>query len=58
MYNYLKNNNTNNIKGDDIIRTLEKMLSFAGGIGVGLLYKKYEKNIADFMKKTSRKMDD
>ena len=41
-----------------IIRTLEKMMAFAGGIGMGLLYKKYEKDISKYMKKASKKISD
>lgn len=48
----------NNIKEDDIIKSLENMISFVGGIGVGLLYKKYEKDISKYMKKASKKMED
>jgi len=45
-------------KGADIIRTLEKMIAFASGMGMGLLYKKYEKDISKYMKKASKKMTD
>ena len=58
MYNNIKIINTNNIKGGDIIRTLEKIMAFAGGIGIGLIYKKYEKEISKYMKIASKKMVD
>ena len=48
----------NNIKGDDIIKTFEKMIAFMSGLGMGLLYKRYEKDIYNFMKKTSKMMDE
>jgi len=41
-----------------IIRTLEKMMAFMGGVGIGLLYKKYEKDISKYMKKASKKISD
>lgn len=31
-------------------------MAFMGGIGMGLLYKKYEKNICNYLKKASNKM--
>ncbi len=34
------------------------MMAFAGGMGMGLLYKKYEKEISKYMKKVSKKMTD
>ena len=34
------------------------MMAFAGGIGMGLLYKKYEKDISKYMKKASKKISD
>ncbi len=40
-----------------IIKTLEKMAAFAGGLGLGLMYKKYEKDISKYMKKATKKMD-
>ncbi len=58
MYNFIKNNNTNNIKGGDIIRTVEKMVAFVGGMTMGLLYKKYEHDIYKYMKKAAKKMED
>jgi len=48
----------NNIEESDIIRTAEKIMAFAGGIGIGLMYKKYEKDIAKLMKKSSKKITD
>ena len=48
----------NNIEEDDIIKTLENMMAFVGGVGVGLLYKKYEKDISKYMKKASKKMEE
>ncbi|MDD6272273.1 MAG: hypothetical protein PUA90_01990 [bacterium] len=40
----------------DIIKTVEKMMAFAGGVGMGLLYKKYEHQINTYMKKQMKKM--
>ena len=37
---------------------LEKMMDFMGGVGIGLLYKKYEKDISKYMKKASKKMEE
>ena len=34
------------------------MIAFAGGLGLGLLYKKYEGDISKFMKKASKKMEE
>jgi hypothetical protein len=34
------------------------MIAFMGGIGIGLLYKKYEKDISKYMKKASKIMDE
>ncbi len=48
----------NNIKEDDIIKTMENMIAFIGGVGIGLLYKKYEKDISKYMKKASKSMSD
>ena len=39
------------------MRTLEKMIAFAGGMGLGLMYKKYEKDISKYMKKATKKID-
>ena len=39
------------------IRTLEKMMAFAGGIGVGVMFKKYERQISSYMKKQVKKMN-
>lgn len=47
----------NNIKEDDIIKTLENMVAFIGGVGMGLLYKTYEKDIVKYMKKASKIME-
>ena len=33
------------------------MVAFAGGIGVGLMYKKYERDINKYMKKATKTMD-
>ena len=33
------------------------MVAFAGGVGLGLAYKKYEKDINKYMKKATKKMD-
>ena len=58
MYKKIISSQNNSIKGGDIIKTLEKMMAFAGGVGIGLLYKRYEKDISKYMKKASRKMND
>ena len=42
----------------NIIRTLEKVIAFAGGVGLGLMYKKYEKDISKYMKKATKKMEE
>ena len=39
------------------INTIEKMIAFAGGVTVGLMYKKYEHQLGNFMKKAGKKMD-
>ena len=41
-----------------IIKTLGNMVAFAGGMGLGLLYKKYEKDITKYMKKATKKMEE
>ena len=33
------------------------MIDFAGGVAMGLVYKKYEKEISKYMKKVSKTMD-
>ena len=33
-------------------------MAFAGGIGLGLMYKKYEKDISKFMKKRAKQMEE
>ena len=58
MYNFNKIINTNNIKGGDIIRTVEKKIAFAGGMTMGLLYKKYERDFYKYMKKATKKLED
>lgn len=56
MYKITKSIN-NNIKGDDIIKTLGNMVAFAGGVTLGLMYKKYERDITRYMKKATKAMD-
>lgn len=48
-----KNNKTkdNNIKESDIIKALEKMIAFAGGLGIGVMYQKHKKDIINYMKR-------
>ncbi len=40
------------------MRSFEKMLAFMGGISIGLMYKKYEKDIVKYMKAASKKMNE
>ena len=40
----------------DIIKNLEKMMAFMGGIGLGIMYKKYEKDIMGYLNKVTRFM--
>ena len=56
MYKITKSIN-NNIKGDDIIKTLGNMVAFAGGVTLWLMYKKYEIYITRYMKKATKAMD-
>ena len=49
--------NTNSDKGGDSINTVSKMIAFAGGVAMGLVYKKYEKEIIKYMKQVSKTMD-
>jgi hypothetical protein len=55
MYKKFKIKN-NNIKESDIIKTLEKMMAFAGGMGMGIMYQKYKKNIMSYINKMTRNM--
>jgi len=34
------------------------MIAFAGGVTLGLMYKKYEKDISKYMKKATKKMEE
>jgi hypothetical protein len=34
---------------------MEKIVAFMGGIGLGIMYKKYEKNIMNYVKKVTDK---
>ena len=40
-----------------IIKTIGNMVAFAGGVGLGLMYKKYEGTISKYMKKATKKME-
>lgn len=53
MYKILEFIN-NNIKESDIIKTFGNMISFMSGVGICLLYKKYEKDIINYMDKMTK----
>lgn len=36
------------------IKTIEKMISFGCGMGAGIIFKKYEKEISSFIKKANK----
>ncbi len=48
----------NNYKGDDFIKALNKMMLLGAGVGAGLLYSKYKKNIGSMLKKKTKAMKD
>ncbi len=55
MYKNIKSFN-NNTKESDIIKTLEKMIVFAGGMGMGIMYQKYQKDVVNYIKRVVRDM--
>ena len=41
-------------KERDIIKTLTNMMMFAGGMGIGILYHKYNKDMTKYMNKAKK----
>ena len=55
MYNNINLVNNNTERGD-FMKMMSKMMWMGAGLGVGMLYKTYEKDITSFMNKQKNKM--